>query len=91
MRGWIRLLKSEAVRLRHTALSRVHLILPAAGAAVFLGYYSVSKWDSAAKVQAYLQVVACVWPFLCGVLCGMAEEMEADCGYLIMRNRVAEK
>lgn len=70
-----------AVRLRHTALSRVHLILPAAGAAVFLGYYSVSKWDSAAKVQAYLQVVACVWPFLCGVLCGMAEEMEADCGY----------
>lgn len=81
MRGFLGLMKSEAIRLRHTALFWMHLVLPAAGAAIFLWYYSFSDWESSGKVQAYLQVVACVWPFLCGVVCGLSEEMEADCGY----------
>ena len=58
MRGIGRLLKSEAIRLERTPLLWVHLIVPLLGAAVFLGYYSFSGWGSAAKVQAYLQVVS---------------------------------
>lgn len=81
MRSFVRLIKSEVLRMRHTTLLKIHLILPAAGAAVFLIYYSFSRWDSAGKVQGYLQVVSSVWPFLCGLVCGMAEEMEEDCGY----------
>ena len=81
MRSFVCLIKSEALRIRHTTLLKIHLILPAAGAAVFLVYYSFSRWDSAGKVLGYLQVVSSVWPFLCGLICGMSEEMEADCGY----------
>lgn len=81
MRSFVCLIKSEALRMRHTTLLKIHLILPAAGAAVFLVYYSFSRWDSAGKVLGYLQVVSSVWPFLCGLICGMSEEMEADCGY----------
>ena len=81
MRGIWKLLKSEAIRLKHTPLLWVHLIVPLLGAAVFLGYYSFSGWGSAAKVQAYLQVVSCSWPFLCGIICALAEEMEAEGGW----------
>lgn len=81
MRGIGRLLKSEAIRLERTPLLWVHLIVPLLGAAVFLGYYSFSGWGSAAKVQAYLQVVSCSWPFLCGIICALAEEMEAEGGW----------
>ncbi|MFQ6803861.1 MAG: hypothetical protein ACLRT5_02355 [Lachnospiraceae bacterium] len=49
MRGIWKLLKSEAIRLKHTPLLWVHLIVPLLGAAVFLGYYSFSGWGSAAK------------------------------------------
>lgn len=58
MRSFVRLIKSEVLRMRHTTLLKIHLILPAAGAAVFLIYYSFSRWDSAGKVQGYLQVVS---------------------------------
>ena len=81
MTGLLRLMRSELLRMRRTALLAVHLIVPGAGAAVFLWYFSISGWDSTAKAQAYLQVVACVWPFLCGIVCGMSEEMEADIGW----------
>lgn len=81
MKGFADLMKSEWMRIRHTALFWIHLVLPTAGAALFLWYYSFAKWDTVDKVRMYLQVVSCVWPFLCGAVCGMAEEMEADCGY----------
>lgn len=58
MRSFVCLIKSEALRMRHTTLLKIHLILPAAGAAVFLVYYSFSRWDSAGKVLGYLQVVS---------------------------------
>ena len=81
MSRFIRLIRSEGIRMRHTAALRVHLIVPAAGAALFLWYFFFSEWGSREKVQMYLQVLSCVWPFLCGMICGMAEEMEADNGY----------
>ena len=81
MKGFAELMKSEWMRIRHTVLFWIHLVLPTAGAALFLWYYSFAKWDTVDKVRMYLQVVSCVWPFLCGAVCGMAEEMEADCGY----------
>lgn len=81
MKGFLRLMKTEEIKIRHTALFWLHIILPVTGASLFLWYYSFSNWGSTEKVTAYLQVISCIWPFLCGVICGMAEEMEEDCGY----------
>ena len=75
------LMKSEGIKIQHTTLFWIHLILPLVGAAIFLWYYSFASWDSMNKIQAYLQIVSCIWPFLCGVICSISEEMEADCGY----------
>ena len=81
MRNFLKLMKSEGIKIQHTTLFWIHLILPLVGAAIFLWYYSFASWDSMNKIQAYLQIVSCIWPFLCGVICSISEEMEADCGY----------
>lgn len=81
MRGLLRLLKSEEIKSRHTALFWIHIILPATGAVLFLVYYRFANWSNMDEIKAYLQVVSCIWPFLCGVICSISEEMEADGGY----------
>lgn len=84
MKGFARLLAAEMRKYAHTPVLKIHLVLPLVGMAVFLLYYSFSGWSSAGKVQAYLEVVACIWPFLTGLVCGMAAEMEAEAGYQIL-------
>ena len=84
MKGFARLLAAEMRKYAHTPVLKIHLVLPLVGMTVFLLYYSFSGWSSAGKVQAYLEVVACIWPFLTGLVCGMAAEMEAEAGYQIL-------
>ena len=81
MRGFGRLLYSEIKRLRHTSLLYLHIAVPAAGTAAFLWYYSLAGWESRSEVLVYFQTVACVWPFFCGMICGLSAEMEEALGY----------
>ncbi|WP_277238670.1 lantibiotic immunity ABC transporter MutG family permease subunit [Merdimonas faecis] len=81
MRGFGRLLYSEIKRLRHTSLLYLHIAVPAAGTAAFLWYYSLAGWESRSEVLVYFQTVACVWPFFCGMVCGLSAEMEEALGY----------
>lgn len=81
MRSCVRLFCGEMRKYAHTSILWVHLILPLVGMAVFLLYYSFSAWKSGAKAQAYLEVLACIWPFLAGLICGMAVEMERNSGF----------
>lgn len=81
MKEFGRLCLCEMYKIRHTSILWVHLVVPIAGAALFLWYYRFSGWESRAEIQAYFQSVACVWPFFCGVLCGMSEDMEEGIGY----------
>lgn len=81
MKQFLQLMESEFVRVRHTQIFWIHVIIPVAAAGVFLGYYCFAVWDSAGKVAAYLQTVSCVWPFLASLICGQAAELEADAGY----------
>lgn len=78
MTGMIRMVRSEFMKLRHTLLLSLHLLIPAAGAGLFLLYYRVSGWNPVGKVQGYLQVTAVAYPFLISMLCPMAAEMEEE-------------
>ena len=52
MRNFLKLMKSEGIKIQHTTLFWIHLILPLVGAAIFLWYYSFASWDSMNKIQA---------------------------------------
>lgn len=76
MMGLIQLGRVEVLKWRRTPLYWIHLLLPLAGGAVFLAYYAISGWDPASEVQAYLEVTAGIWPFVCGMVCAMSVELE---------------
>lgn len=78
MRDLLRFTQSEFIKMRHTKLFWIHLLVPGAGAAAFLLYYTFAPWDAAAKVQAYVEALAVVYPFLAGLICSMSVELEEE-------------
>lgn len=80
MRAFVRNIRSDGYRLVHSALLPLHLLIPLLGAGIFLLYYNTSRWDEVLKVQAYLQALALVFPFLAGVIVVMASEQELHAG-----------
>ena len=78
MRELWHLIQGEFIKMRRTKLFRIHLMIPVAGAAVFLLYYSFSLWSPPGKVQGYLETMASVYPFLAGLICAMSVELEEE-------------
>ena len=81
MRMFAGLLKAEWKKLAHTPVFWIHVILPVLGAAVFLTYDFFAGWNARSEVQMYLEVLSGVFPFLAGIICGQAAEMELQSGY----------
>ncbi|WP_035292273.1 lantibiotic immunity ABC transporter MutG family permease subunit [Clostridium sp. KNHs214] len=80
MKCFLKNLQSDIYKITHSALLPIHLILPIAGASVFLAYYIISPWEDAQKVSAYFQVLAMVSPLLIGVITAMLSEKELQAG-----------
>lgn len=80
MPGVIRCARAEFQKLRHTAILRVHVGIPLAGALVFLLYYATASWDPAAEVSGFLEVVSMLLPLAAGIVCGMAADQEDGAG-----------
>ncbi len=75
-----RALRSEAVRLRRSALVPLHLAL-AAGLGVAAGlYFSYAAWDSLLGADAFFQLVGAGAPLLAGISCGLAADAEREAG-----------
>ena len=81
MRMFAGLLKAEWKKLAHTPVFWIHVSLPVLGAAVFLTYDFFAGWNARSEVQMYLEVLSGVFPFLAGIICGQAAEMELQSGY----------
>ena len=78
MRDLIRSTKSEFIKMRHTKLLWIHVLVPCAGAAAFLFYYTFAPWSAAARVQAYVETLAVAYPFLSALACSMSVELEEE-------------
>ncbi|MFR9063979.1 MAG: hypothetical protein ACLVJO_09635 [[Clostridium] scindens] len=61
MREVFRTLRAEFWKMKHTLLPLLHLLIPAAGAAIFLGYYRFAALSDMGQVSGYIQV----WPSRC--------------------------
>ncbi len=74
-------LKAEFQKHKHSALLFMHVCIPVLGAAVFVSYYQISGWQAVEKVSAYLEVLAVAFPFLIGIIIGMAVQTEMQAGH----------
>ena len=56
MREVFRTLKAEFWKMKHTLLPLLHLLIPAAGAAIFLGYYRFAAFSDMGQVSGYIHL-----------------------------------
>lgn len=80
MRGFTGLLRAEARKFAHTPVLWAHILLPLAGAFIFLIYDAYSAWSPQGETQMYLEALSVVWPFVAGIICGYGAEMEIQNG-----------
>lgn len=78
MRNLLRLISAEFVKMRHTVLLWLHIVVPLVGVAVFLMYYQYAPWEPLGKVVGYIQALSIAFPFLTGMICSMAAELEEE-------------
>ena len=59
----------------------MHSMIPIICAAIFAGYYHISRWEPATKISAYLEVLAVAFPFLIGIIVGLVVQIENQAGH----------
>ncbi|MBU3074996.1 lantibiotic immunity ABC transporter MutG family permease subunit [Clostridium estertheticum] len=76
----IRCIKSDFYKLRHTSIPWIHLLIPLAGALIFLLYYHTTSKNSITDIEGYLEVLAIAFPLLIGLISGIVIEKEEQAG-----------
>ena len=78
----VRCWKAEYQKCKHSILLYMHSMIPIICAAIFAGYYHISRWELATKISAYLEVLAVAFPFLIGIIVGLVVQIENQAGSL---------
>lgn len=81
MSGFLRLMRAEGRKLRRSPILRLHILVPAAGVLLFLCYGSFAAWNPVSLAGGYLELLACVFPFLSGLICALSCEQEETGGW----------
>lgn len=78
----VRCWKAEYQKCKHSILLYMHSMIPIICAAIFAGYYHISRWELATKISAYLEVLAVAFPFLIGIIVGLVVQIENQAGHI---------
>ncbi|MBU3100042.1 MULTISPECIES: lantibiotic immunity ABC transporter MutG family permease subunit [Clostridium] len=76
----LRCIKSDFYKLRHTSILWIHLLIPLAGAFIFLLYYHTTAKNSITDIETYLEALAIAFPLLIGLISGIVIEQEELAG-----------
>ncbi|MCB2338812.1 lantibiotic immunity ABC transporter MutG family permease subunit [Clostridium estertheticum] len=76
----LRCIKSDFYKLRHTSIPWIHLLIPLAGAFMFLLYYHTTSKNSISDIRAYLEILCIAFPLLIGIISGIIIEQEEQAG-----------
>lgn len=71
-------LKAEFIKMRHTFLFPIHILIPIISCAVFLAW---TRTDAQLQLSAYVQAVGIAFPLLSSVLCAGSVELEIPGNY----------
>lgn len=73
-----RMMQAELLKLRHSFLISLHLLVPIAGSLIFLLYYRISNWNEMAQISGFFEVMGIAYPFVISIVCAKAVELEED-------------
>jgi len=78
----LRGIRSEFIKLRHTAVLWIHILIPVLGAAVFLLYFALyPQVEDSSKMAFVLELTAIVFPVVISVICGMMAALEEKAAF----------
>lgn len=80
MSCYIQNIRSELYKMTHSSQLLIHLLIPLAGAGIFLAYDTTSPWAPRDKISAYLQCLSIAFPFLIGLIVAITFEQEQNAG-----------
>lgn len=69
-------IRAEILKMRHTLLPWVHILVPLVGITIFLLYYQWAGWSDEGKVSGYIQTIATVFPLIISIVCSISVEIE---------------
>jgi len=73
----LRSIRSEFIKLRHTAILWFHILIPVIGSMVFLLYFALyPQVEDNSKMSLVLELTAVVFPVIISVVCGMMAALE---------------
>ena len=73
-------IKSEIYKFIHSPLLLLHIIVPAIGSLIFVGYFAISNWNEWDKVTAFIQSLTVTFPVIIGIIMAMTCEFEQNAG-----------
>lgn len=80
MTSIIKCFRSDCYKFKHTSMLWIHVLIPLATAALFLGYYSMSSWKADSKISGFLETLSISFPLIIGLICGKTIEQEGQAG-----------
>jgi len=80
MLTFIRCIRSDFYKFRHTSMLWIHALIPLTAAILFIAYYSMSSWKAEAKISGYFEVIGVAFPLIIGLITGKAAEQEGQAG-----------
>lgn len=81
MGAFVRGVRAEFYKSRHTFLPWIHLLLPTGFALLAILYCSVTALKAETVLSAYLELIGGVFPIVAGLLCSKAADLEAEAGH----------
>lgn len=80
MPTFIRCIRSDFQKFKHTSMLWIHILIPLAAAVLFISYYSVSPWNAEKKISGYFEVIGIAFPLMIGLISGKCVEQERQSG-----------
>jgi len=81
MKSFVRLLKADFLKIRHTPMLWIHMIVPASIAILLLIYYAFSHQIALGKVAGLMELLGVGFPLVIGIITAMAIDQEASAGH----------
>ncbi|SCN25026.1 lantibiotic protection ABC transporter permease subunit, MutG family [Clostridium sp. N3C] len=80
MHTFIRCIRSDFYKFKHTSMLWIHILIPLITAILFITYYSESPWNVDAKISGYLEVIGVGFPLIIGLITAKTVDQEGEAG-----------
>lgn len=69
MGAFIRSMRAELLKMRHTFLLPFYGMVPLVGSVIFLAYYGLAEWSEPSRISGFAEVIGIALPLLVSIVC----------------------